>query len=74
MILSYKDLVSAWKKKRIRFDPDIAEKQIDLSSIDLRLGNVFAKLKPRDGLIVQPARGFDPTDHIEIGFIRVWSG
>lgn len=37
-----------------------------LSSIDLRLGNVFARLKPREGLIVQPARGFDPTDHIEI--------
>ncbi len=67
MILSYKDLIAAWKKKRVRFTPDIApERQIGLSSIDLRLGTVFAKLKPREGLIVQPARGFDPTDHVEI--------
>lgn len=67
MILSYKDLIAAWKKKRVRFTPDIApERQIGLSSIDLRLGTVFAKLKPREGLIVQPARGFDLTDHVEI--------
>jgi dCTP deaminase len=67
LILSYKDLTAAWKKKRVRFVPDIVpERQIGLSSIDLRLGTVFARLKPRDGLIVQPARGFDPTDHVEI--------
>ena len=67
MILSYRDLVAAWKKKQIRFTPDIVpERQIGLSSIDLRLGTVFARLKPREGLIVQPARGFDPTDHVEI--------
>jgi len=35
LILSYKDLIAAWKKKRIRFIPDIApERQIGLSSID----------------------------------------
>jgi len=67
LILSYKDLIAAWNKKRIRFTPDIIpERQIGLSSIDLRLGTVFAKLKPREGLVVQPARGFDPTDHVEI--------
>lgn len=67
MILSYTDLIAAWNKKRIRFTPDIVpERQIGLSSVDLRLGTVFAKLKPREGLVVQPARGFDPTDHVEI--------
>ena len=66
MILSYRDLVAIWKKKQLRFDPDISESQIGLSSIDLRLGHVFARLKPSPGIVVQPARGFDPTDHVEI--------
>jgi dCTP deaminase len=57
--------VSAWRTKKIRFKPDIDEKQIGLSSIDLRLGKVFTKLKPRQGLVIQPARSFDPTDHVE---------
>ena len=66
MILSYRDLVATWKKKQLRFDPDISESQIGLSSIDLRLGHVFARLKPSPGIVVRPARGFDPTDHVEI--------
>lgn len=66
MILSYRDLVATWKRKQLRFDPDISESQIGLSSIDLRLGHVFARLKPSPGIVVQPARGFDPTDHVEI--------
>lgn len=65
MILSYKDLVTAWKTKRIRFSPDIDVKQIGLSSIDLRIGKVFTRLKPAPGFVVQPARNFDPTDHVE---------
>jgi dCTP deaminase len=66
LILSYRDLLAAWKKKRLRFDPDISESQIGLSSIDLRLGHVFTKLKDVPGIVVQPARGFDPTDLVEI--------
>ena len=40
--------------------------QIGLLSIDLRLGHVFARLKPSPGIVAQPARGFDPADHVEI--------
>ena len=66
MILSYRDLLSAWKKKQVRFSPEIHESQIGLSSIDLRLGHVFTKLKDVQGIVVQPARGFDPTHLVEV--------
>ena len=65
MILSHRDLLAAWRKRRIRFNPDITEQQIGLSSIDLRLGTVITRLKPGQGIVVQPARGFDPTDLVE---------
>ena len=66
MILARKELVAAWKNHRIRFSPNIVEKQIGLSSIDIRLGTTFTKLKDRPGVVIQPARTFDPTDHVEI--------
>jgi len=65
LILSHKDLVKAWRTKRIRFTPNIDEGQIGLSSIDLRLGKVITRLRPSSGLIVQPARRFDPTGLVE---------
>ncbi len=61
MILSHSDLVRAWKKRRITFDPDITLDQITLSSIDLRLGCEFAKLQPKQGLTINPSLDdFDP--------------
>lgn len=65
MILAYNDLVRGWKRGRIRFNPDITLDQIGLSSIDLRLGWVFTRLKEKPGVVIQPARGFDPTDLVE---------
>ena len=65
MILTYRDLLQGWKNGRIKFDPDISFEQIGLSSIDLRLGHVFTKLKQKSGVVIQPARGFDPTDLVE---------
>ena len=66
MILSYTDLKKAWKTGKIRFRPDISEEQIGLSSIDLRLGHVFTRLKESPGLVIRPAaEGFDPTGLVE---------
>lgn len=65
MILTYRDLLQAWKNGRLKFNPNISIEQIGLSSIDLHLGNVFTRLKPTSGVVIQPARGFDPTDLVE---------
>ena len=63
MILAYNQLVEYWREKRIRFEPDISKDQIGLSSIDLRLGYVFAWLKQKSGVVIRPAAdGFQPTD------------
>lgn len=61
MILSQPDLKLAWKKKLIRFSPDITEDQIGLSSIDLRLGYIVTHLKKSNSVIKPAAKGFDPT-------------
>jgi dCTP deaminase len=65
MILSRRELYRAWREGTIRFSPDIAEDQIGLSSIDLRLGHMVSMLKPKLGVVIQPARRFDPTDLVE---------
>jgi len=65
VILAYKDLLQGWKKGRLRFSPDIHSDQIGLSSIDLRLGWVFTRLLPKPGVVIQPARSFDPTGLVE---------
>ena len=66
MILSYKDLKLALSKGQIEFNPEISEDQVGISSIDLRLGYVFTRLKENPGLVVRPAAdGFNPTDIVE---------
>jgi len=66
LILGRKDLLKAWKAGRIRFDPDIEQEQIGLSSIDLRLGYVFTAHKDTPGLTVDPlANGFEPANVTE---------
>jgi deoxycytidine triphosphate deaminase len=62
LILSYKDLLSNWK--RIRFKPDISEDQINESSIDLRFGTTVSYLEENEGLTVWPP-GTRPD--------RIWS-
>lgn len=62
MVLTFRELKKEWSRGKIKFDPDIDPKQIGLSSIDLRLGCVFTKLKDVSGVVIQPVRGFDPTD------------
>ncbi len=54
MILGHRELLNAWKRKRIRFSPDIDPKQIGIASIDLRLGYDFYKLQDRPGHKVNP--------------------
>jgi dCTP deaminase len=65
VILTQRDLLLAWKRGGISFTPDIGPEQIGLSSIDLRLGWVFSRLKENPGVVIQPARGFDPTNLVE---------
>ena len=67
MIMGYRDLLRLWRKKTIRFDPDIdAPNQIGLSSIDLRLGYFFTKQKPAPGYTIDPFdENFDPTPIID---------
>jgi dCTP deaminase len=60
LILSHNDLRRAWKQRQIRFSPDISESQIAESSIDLRLGYDFTKLKPQRRHVRPAAEGFDP--------------
>ncbi len=61
MILSHNDLRRAWKLRQVRFSPDISESQIAESSIDLRLGYYFTKLKPQRRPVRPAAEGFDPS-------------
>lgn len=55
MILSYDDLRLNWKRKKIRFNPDITEDQITESSIDLRLGKSATRLVENKGITIRPA-------------------
>jgi dCTP deaminase len=65
MMLGRQDLIRTWKNKAIRFAPDISESQINLSSIDLRLGFNFTRLKAQRAVVIRPAHDFDPTDLTE---------
>jgi dCTP deaminase len=67
MIMGYRDLLTLWKKKVIRFDPDInPREQISLSSIDLRLGYYFTKQIAASGYVFDPFdEQFDPSPHIQ---------
>jgi len=62
MILGYRDLLKLWEKKQLCFDPEIdAEKQVGLSSIDLRLSALFTKHIVKPGYTFEPfAADFDP--------------
>jgi len=65
MMLGRDDLLQCWKRKRIRFSPDISPEQIGLSSVDLRLGYIFTTLKAQAAVVIRPAHDFDPKDQIE---------
>jgi dCTP deaminase len=65
MMLARQDLLRAWKRREILFEPDISLDQISLSSIDLRLGHIFTKQKAQAGVVIRPAQEFDPSDLVE---------
>jgi dCTP deaminase len=66
MMLGRQDLLTLWKRKKIRFQPDISPDQISLSSIDLRLGFRFTTQKVQKALVIRPAYDLDPTDITEM--------
>jgi len=61
MILGRQDLIRLWKRKKIRFQPDITLDQISLSSVDLRLGYSFTTQKAQPAIVIRPAYDLDPT-------------
>ncbi len=65
MLLSRPDIIKAWRTREIRFQPDISEEQIGLSSVDLRLGYVSTRLKKTNHTIRPAAEGFDPTHLVQ---------
>jgi dCTP deaminase len=65
MMLGERDLLREWKQGGIRFDPNISAEQIGLSSIDLRLGYIFARQKAQPAVVIRPAHDFDPSDQVE---------
>jgi dCTP deaminase len=67
MMMGYRDLLTLWRKRIIRFEPDIdPRQQIGLSSIDLRLGYLFTKQRDAPGYTIDPFdEEFDPNPHIE---------
>lgn len=64
MILSYPELRRAVSSHKIKFEPEISVDQIQLSSIELTLGNQFTLIKKFDGLTLQPGRPI-PEDIFE---------
>ena len=65
MMLARQDLFRAWKRGELRFEPDISSDQISLSSIDLRLGRIFTKLKADKRPVIRPAQEFDPSNFVK---------
>lgn len=65
MMLGRRAILQAWRTKRLRFSPNIRKDQIDLSSVDLRLGFRFTRLKAQRAVVIRPAHDFDPTDLTE---------
>jgi dCTP deaminase len=55
MILGRAEIIDLWKRKKIRFNPDISENQIGICSVDIRLGYVVSKLKQIDGVTITPS-------------------
>lgn len=55
MILSRNQIKKKWENKEIQFEPDIKEDQIQLCSINLRVGNTFNITKHKKGHIINPS-------------------
>ena len=55
MILSRNHIKERWESGDIRFEPNINEEQIQICSINLRVGNNFNKTKKNPGHIINPS-------------------
>ena len=64
-MLARQDLIKLWRSGKLCFDPNILIDQINLSSIDLRLGFTFAKHRTQPGVVIRPAQDFDPSQLVE---------
>lgn len=57
MLFARREIIKAIDDGQIRFDPPVAESQIGETSIDLRLGRTFVKLRKQVGITVAPSSG-----------------
>ena len=57
MLLARREILKAVTDRRIRFDPPVSENQIGETSIDLRLGYTFVKIRPQRGITISPSSG-----------------
>ncbi len=57
MLLARREIIQALSDGRIRFDPPIADSQIGETSVDLRLGRTFVKIREQRGITVSPSSG-----------------
>ena len=57
MLFARREIISALNDGQIRFDPPISDNQIGETSIDLRLGHTFVKIRNQKGITVSPSSG-----------------
>lgn len=57
MLFARREIKKAIDDGQIRFDPPISDGQIGETSIDLRLGRTFVKIRDQKGITVSPSTG-----------------
>lgn len=57
MLFARQEIKQALSDGHIAFDPPISDGQIGETSIDLRLGHTFVKLRDQPGITVSPSSG-----------------
>ncbi len=57
MLFARREIIQAINDGQIRFDPPISDSQIGETSIDLRLGRTFVKIRDQKGITVSPSSG-----------------
>ncbi len=53
--MSQKQIIEKWKTGEISFEPDIKEDQIQICSVNLRVGDKFTKMKYKKGTMINPS-------------------
>jgi len=57
MLFARREILKAMSEGQIRFDPPITDSQVGETSIDLRLGYTFVRIREQKGITVSPSAG-----------------